>query len=618
MRGVHLNASEWVMYKSCRRPRTIHDIVNRNPVKMTVNEVNTLTNYVAYVEPHSGPRIGHLDFESSTVTPLAFKSGTPLTDLYQVITVGEEGITASGAQPLPLSSVKHLPPISGRDVLAVGKNYVEHAREFNSSGYDASDKTDQPTHPVIFTKRATSIIGPEDPILLHPNFTSTPDYEGEIGVIIGKPGFQISEENALEHVWGYTIINDMTARERQRDHKQFFLGKSPDTFCPIGPIAVPKERLPENLKIQTFVNGEKRQEATLNDLIFSVPTLIATISAGQTLQAGDALATGTPAGVGFGFRPMKFLQTGDEISISVTGLGTLTNRVAALDAVNNTSERAASHIPVANQKSPANAGLTNINGKNLFYQRLGVETGPPVFFIHGLGGSTSYFHPLVAKLQSTHSLHLLDLEGHGLSPTSALSTLSIASFAEDFYQMSQVAGVSEKVTVIAHSMGCLVAFKLALQHPELVSKLILIGPPPNPLPEAGVQGSHARAALVRKQGMSVVVDAITQAGTSAFVQENNLLAVAAVRTSLLGQDAEGYAKACAALAGSATEVLDVASLRILVSFVTGEEDKVSPPALCEKYSQATGGGNVQVLKNVGHWHLFEDVDQTVKAVLAQI
>lgn len=582
------------------------------------NEVNTLTNYVAYLEPNSGPRIGHLDFESLTVTPLSFKSGTPLTDLYQVITVGEQGITASGAQFFPLSSVKHLPPISGRDVLAVGKNYVEHAREFNSSGYDASDKADQPTHPVIFTKRATSIIGPEDPILLHSNFTSTPDYEGEIGVIVGKPGFQILEQNAWDHVWGYTIVNDMTARERQRDHKQFFLGKSPDTFCPMGPVAVPKESLPENLKIQTFVNKEKRQEAKIGDLIFSIPTLIATISAGQTLQAGDVIATGTPAGVGFGFRPMKFLQTGDEISISVTGLGTLTNRVAASDAANTTSERAESHIPVANQKAPANAGLTNLNGKNLFYQRLGLETGPPVFFIHGLGGSTSYFLPLVAKLQSTHSLHLLDLEGHGLSPTSAQSTLSIASFAEDFYQLSKFAGVTEGVTVIAHSMGSLVALKLALQHPKLVSKLILMGPPPNPLPEAGVQGSYTRAAVVRKEGMLAVVDAITQAGTSAFVQQNNLLAVAAVRTSLLSQDAEGYAKACAALAGSASETLDVASLRIPVSIVTGEEDKVSPPALCEKYSQATGDGNVQVLKNVGHWHLFEDVDQTVSAVLAQI
>ncbi|KAM3067060.1 hypothetical protein ACMFMG_011733 [Clarireedia jacksonii] len=592
---------------------SLQNLINR--FKMTTNN---FTNYVAYLEPNNGPRIGHLDFKTSTITPLSFKSGTPLTDLYQVIAAGKQQIKASGTNSFPLSSVKHLPPISGRDVLAVGKNYVEHAKEFNSSGYDASDKTDQPTHPVIFTKRATSIIGSEDPILLHPKFTSTVDYEGEIGVIVGKSGFQVSEENALDHVWGYTIVNDVTARERQRDHKQFFLGKSPDTFCPIGPVAVPKESLPENLKIQTFVNQELRQEASLSDLIFSVPTLIATISAAQTLQTGDVIATGTPAGVGFGFRPMKFLQPGDEISVSVTGLGTLTNRIAAADAVNTTYERAGLHIPISNQKAPANSGLTKFNGKNLFYQRLGLESGPPIFFIHGLGGSSSYFYPLVVKLQSTHSLHFLDLEGHGLSPTSALSTLSIASFADDFYNMSQLASVNKGVTVIAHSLGSLVAFKLALEHPGLVSKLILMGPPPSPLPEAVSQGSYARAALVRKEGMLSVVDTIVQAGTSAYSQQNKPLSIVAVRTSLLSQDAEGYAKACAALAGSADDRMDVKSLHIPVSIVTGEEDKVATPALCEKYSEATGGGHVEVLKDVGHWHLFEDVEGTVKAVLAQI
>ncbi|KAJ5537687.1 hypothetical protein N7494_007166 [Penicillium frequentans] len=585
----------------------------------TARSVNKLTNYVAYIDPTVlRPRIGHLDFDASTITPLAFESGTPLSDLYQVITAGESGISAAYGESIPLHSVKCLPPISGRDIMAVGKNYVEHAREFNSSGYDASDKADQPTHPVIFTKRATSIIGSGDEILLHPKFTSTVDYEGEIGVIVGKPGFQISEAQAMDHVWGFTIINDMTARERQRDHKQFFLGKSPDTFCPMGPVAVPKESLPENLTVQTVVNGEKRQEASLKDLIFSIPTLLATISAGQTLQAGDVIATGTPAGVGFGFRPMKFLTTGDEISVSVTGLGTLKNKIAAADTVNTTIERAEISVPIANQKAIGNAGLTSIDGKNLFYQRLGAQNGPPVFFIHGLGGSTSYFYPLVQKLQSTHSLHLLDLEGHGLSPTSALSTVSIASFAEDCYKIFQVAKVHEPAIVIAHSMGSLVALKLALNHPEAVSKLILMGPPPNPLPEAGVNGSLSRASLVRNKGMTAVVDAIVQAGTSAYVQQHNALAIAAVRGSLLGQDAEGYAKACAALAGSASDVLDLSSLKAPVSFITGEDDKVSPPSLCKAYSEATGGGNVEVLNNVGHWHLFEDTDRTVKAVLSQI
>lgn len=200
----------------------------------TSGQEGTLTNYISYQDPNSGlSRIGQYNESQDTIQPLSFSSGTPLTDLYQVIQVGEDGIVASREDPLSASSTKILPPLTGRDILCVGKNYAEHAKEFNSSGFDSSDKVDQPTHPVIFTKRFTSIIGQSDEIYSHPDFTKTIDYEGEIGVIIGKPGFRISEADAMEHVWGYTIINDMTARERQRDHKQFYIGKSPDTFCPM-------------------------------------------------------------------------------------------------------------------------------------------------------------------------------------------------------------------------------------------------------------------------------------------------------------------------------------------------------------------------------------------------
>ena len=284
-------------------------------------------------------RVGHLDLDTEQIQPLSFVSGTRLSNLYEVIEAGENNITASQENSISLSDVKLLPPISERDILAVGKNYVEHAKEFNSSGFDASDKNDQPTLPVIFTKRSTSIVAHGEPVLLHPGFTETPDYEGEIGVIIGKAGHKIPESEAMDYVWGYTIINDFTARERQRDHKQFFIGKSPDTYCPIGPVAVPKEHLPANLQVQTFVNGEKRQDATIDQLIFSVPHLIACLSQAQTLQPGDTIATGTPYGVGFGFRPMKFLKAGDEVKVCVTGLGTLTNRIASPDATNLTVDR---------------------------------------------------------------------------------------------------------------------------------------------------------------------------------------------------------------------------------------------------------------------------------------
>jgi 2-keto-4-pentenoate hydratase/2-oxohepta-3-ene-1,7-dioic acid hydratase in catechol pathway len=187
-----------------------------------------LTNYVSYHDPLTKRDcIGHYDLSNETVEPLSFTSGAPIENLYQVIEAGETGV------PYPITDVKILPPLTGRDVLCVGKNYAEHAKEFNSSGFDSSDKVDTPSHPVIFTKRYTSIIAHGEDIYPHPGFTQTLDYEGEIGVIIGKPGYSISEADAISHVWGYTIINDVTARERQRDHKQFYIGKSADTFCPM-------------------------------------------------------------------------------------------------------------------------------------------------------------------------------------------------------------------------------------------------------------------------------------------------------------------------------------------------------------------------------------------------
>lgn len=190
-------------------------------------------NFAAFVDPRtSQPRLGHYDFEHDTIQPISFVSGTPITDLYQVISAGQNSVVRS-EEAIPVSSVKLLAPISGRDVLAVGKNYSEHAKEFNQSGFDSSDKVDQPSHPVIFTKRHTSIVAHGDDIYAHPHFTQTLDYEGELGVIVGKPGFRIARDAAMDHVWGYTIINDVTARERQRDHKQFYIGKSGDTFCPM-------------------------------------------------------------------------------------------------------------------------------------------------------------------------------------------------------------------------------------------------------------------------------------------------------------------------------------------------------------------------------------------------
>jgi 2-keto-4-pentenoate hydratase/2-oxohepta-3-ene-1,7-dioic acid hydratase in catechol pathway len=213
------------------------------------------TNYISFVDQATGlARIGHYDKSNASIQPLSFKSGTPIANLYQVIESGDANIVPAG-EPLPFASATVLAPITGRDVLAVGKNYSEHAKEFNSSGYDSSDKVDIPSHPVIFTKRATSIIAHGEDIYPHPGFTETVDYEGEIGVIIGKSGFRIAEQDAMDYVWGYTIINDMTARERQRDHKQFYIGKSPDTFCPMVRITC-NHRPPQSSRQMIFLMRE--------------------------------------------------------------------------------------------------------------------------------------------------------------------------------------------------------------------------------------------------------------------------------------------------------------------------------------------------------------------------
>ncbi len=220
-------------------------------------------------------------------------------------------------------------PEPRRNVLCVGKNYREHAIEFASSGFDNSDNAGappEPEHPIVFTKFASSVIGPNETVELMPHVTSMVDYEAELAVIIGSGGRDISPNDAMGHVWGYTIVNDVTARDRQKTHKQWLLGKTLDTFCPMGPVAVTHDEVDlADTWVTSYVNGERRQHANTCDLIFPVPDIIATISAGFTLRPGDIIATGTPAGVGIGLDPPQFLQPGDRVTIEITNIGTLEN-----------------------------------------------------------------------------------------------------------------------------------------------------------------------------------------------------------------------------------------------------------------------------------------------------
>jgi 2-keto-4-pentenoate hydratase/2-oxohepta-3-ene-1,7-dioic acid hydratase in catechol pathway len=221
-------------------------------------------------------------------------------------------------------------PRPPKNVFCVGKNYHEHAKEFAGSGFDASTKEVVPEAPVVFSKPATSVIGPGEPIPAGLDPTGSVDYEGELAVVIGRGGRGIRKADALSHVFGYTIVNDVTARTLQHRHRQWILGKGLDGFCPMGPAILTADEAPDPgaLRLTTHVNGEKRQDAPVSDLIFDIPTLIETISAGITLEPGDIIATGTPAGVGIGFDPPRFLRSGDVVRIEVARIGVLENPVA--------------------------------------------------------------------------------------------------------------------------------------------------------------------------------------------------------------------------------------------------------------------------------------------------
>ncbi|KAF1956298.1 hypothetical protein CC80DRAFT_593763 [Byssothecium circinans] len=584
------------------------------------------TNYISYLDPTlSTPRIGHCDLADETIQPLRFTSGTLISTLYQVIEAGTSSIVPHGP-PIPFSTVKALPPLTGRDILCVGKNYAEHAKEFNKSGFDSSDKTDQPSHPVIFTKRFTSIIANGEDVLRHEGWTETLDYEGEIGVIIGKAGFRVEEAGAMEYVWGYTIVNDVTARERQRDHKQFFLGKSADGFCPMGPIAVPKEQLEQVLRVQTHVNGELRQDATTDDLIFSIPYLIKTISEGQTLMQGDVIATGTPAGVGIGRKPPIYLQPGDSISVSVNGLGTLTNRVVSnTDCPTPREVAQTSSLSPTDQRRILNLSfLTKINKKLLYYKVLGPHPNtastpalkPNIFFLHGLGSTHTIFTPLIStlSLSSTTTCHLLDLEGAGLSPTHPLSKLSIESYTADLAALFDHVATKNKqeaseATIIAHSTGCLIALSFAIAYPQKVGKLILLSPPPSPITEDEAKTYYERADLARLYGMAAIVDTVAPIPTSGdSASPEKALAEAMMRSLLLSQDPEGYAKACAAFADSCGCRLAVEEVRAETLVVVGRDEKGDVGDGARGYGERIPGARLRVLEGVGSLHILEGLE----------
>ena len=283
-------------------------------------------------------RIGILDTPHNEVIDLAMAAPDLPQNMLEFVIQGNTALVKAKSTfnnkqcRLPLSQVKLLAPFPQplRNIICIGKNYRDHVQELQSSASACSDNTDElPAKPIVFTKATTSVIGPGESIPVWLDSTHSADYEGELAVIIGKQGRSISHGKAFEYVYGYTIINDVTSRRLQHEHQQWFMGKSLDGFCPMGPAIVTADEIADvtQLRVKTWINDELRQDGCVASLIFDIPTLIETLSRTMTLEPGDIIATGTPAGVGMGYNPPRFLKKGDQVKIMIDAIGTLENPV---------------------------------------------------------------------------------------------------------------------------------------------------------------------------------------------------------------------------------------------------------------------------------------------------
>jgi 2-keto-4-pentenoate hydratase/2-oxohepta-3-ene-1,7-dioic acid hydratase in catechol pathway len=278
-------------------------------------------------------RAGIVSPDLQSILPLQFDAADAALGAQRAVELIARGEQLPPTEaPLALGSVKLLAPLPRprRNIFCVGKNYHAHAKEFSRSGFDSSAKSggEIPQHPIIFTKVPESVIATREDIAIPAGVSDAIDYEVELAVVIGRGGKGITQSEAMKHVWGYTIINDVTARDWQSRHQQWDLGKSFDTFCPMGPWLVSADELDgTNTRVRCWVNDELRQDAQTRDFIFDIPKLIETLSAGITLYPGDVIATGTPVGVGIGFNPPKYLKRGDVVRMEIDGIGVLENPV---------------------------------------------------------------------------------------------------------------------------------------------------------------------------------------------------------------------------------------------------------------------------------------------------
>ena len=270
------------------------------------------------------------DSGSETVTPLAVDAREGAQALIEHL-AGGGALPAAAGPALPLSQVALEAPLPRprRNVFCIGLNYRCHAAELAARGFNGARSADDliPKAVVAFSKVPDSVIAPGAAIEI-PEASSAIDYEAELAVIIGKPGKRISRAAAMEHVFGYTIVNDVSARDLQKRHQQWLIAKSCDTFCPMGPWIVTRDALDGGrLGVKLWVNDELRQDGNSADLVFDIPAIIEALSATITLLPGDVIATGTPAGVGMATDPPRWLRRGDRVRIEIEGVGVLENPV---------------------------------------------------------------------------------------------------------------------------------------------------------------------------------------------------------------------------------------------------------------------------------------------------
>lgn len=257
----------------------------------------------------------------------------PGLTMLDLIALGAEGLAraAEARGPRRLLERERLLapiPVPRRNIMCLGWNYADHSREAAAArGREAK----LPQHPIVFTKATRTANGPYAPIPYDPAVSEQIDWEAELGVVVGRAGKNIARDDAMTYVFGYTAINDVTARDLQSQHVQFFKGKSLDGFCPMGPWIVTADEIPDphHLRVCCRVNGVVKQDGNTEQFLFDIPTILASLSRGMTLEAGDIIATGTPSGVGFARTPPEFLRPGDVVEVEVEGVGLLRNRVGA-------------------------------------------------------------------------------------------------------------------------------------------------------------------------------------------------------------------------------------------------------------------------------------------------